>query len=115
MFLENKWYHLIAKEKILINDPVKGLDTSILQDYILNPILGISNPRKNKRIDFIGGTRGLKEIEKRCNLDAKIGFALYPVLISDLLKVADAGEVMPPKSTWFEPKLRSGLVIRLLD
>ena len=97
------------------DDPVEGLDASILQNHLLNPILGIDDPRTNKRIDFVGGIRGLKELERRCSLDAAIAFALNPVSIEELLAVADADKVMPPKSTWFEPKLRSGMVVRLLD
>ena len=114
MFLNEKWYRLEAKEHIISDDPVEGLDASILQNHLLAPILDIDNPRTNNRIDFVGGIRGLKELERRCILDAKIAFALYPVSIDDLLAVADAGKVMPPKSTWFEPKLRSGMVVRLL-
>ena len=115
MYLNECWYQLIAKDKIISNDSVSGLDTSILQDYLLNPILKIDDPRTNNRIDFVGGIRGLKELEKRCSLDAKVAFALHPVSIDELLTVADADKVMPPKSTWFEPKLRSGLVVRFLD
>ena len=88
---------------------------SILQNYILKPILGIHDPRINSRIDFVGGSRGLGELEKRCTLDAKVAFALYPVTINDLMRVADEDKVMPPKSTWFEPILRSGLVVRKFD
>ena len=91
------------------------MDASILQNHLLNPILGIDDPRTNERIDFVGGIRGLKELERRCSRDAAVAFALYPVSIEDLLAVADAGKVMPPKSTWFEPKLRSGLIVRLLN
>ena len=115
MFLNEKWYRLKAKEHIISDDPVEGLDASILQNYLLAPILDIDDPRTNKRIDFVGGIRGLEELERRCSLDAKVAFALHPVSIYDLLSVADADKVMPPKSTWFEPKLRSGLVVRLLD
>jgi len=115
MYLNNKWYKLIAKDEIITDDSVLGLDASILQDHLLNPILKINDPRTNKRIDFVGGVRGLEELEHRCSLDAKVAFALYPVTIDELLDVADEGKVMPPKSTWFEPKLRSGLVVRLLD
>ena len=97
------------------SDPVEGLDASILQNHLLAPILNIDDPRTNNRIDFVGGIRGLRELERRCTLDAKIAFALYPVSIDNLLAVADAGKVMPPKSTWFEPKLRSGMVVRLLE
>jgi len=115
MYLNGNWYRLNAKNKIISDDPVSGLDASILQDHLLNPILEIDNPRTNNRIDFVGGIRGLEELERRCSLDAKVAFALHPVSIDDLLTVADADKVMPPKSTWFEPKLRSGLVVRLLD
>ena len=115
MFLYEKWYRMEAKEHIISDDPVEGLDASILQNHLLSPLLDIDNPRTNKRIDFVGGIRGLDELERRCSLDAKVAFALYPVSIEDLLAVADAYQVMPPKSTWFEPKLRSGLVVRLLD
>ena len=95
-------------------DPVKGLDVSILQDNLLGPILGIGDPRIDKRIDFIGGIRGLKELEKRCAEDMTVAFSLYPTSIGELFSVADAGLLMPPKSTWFEPKLRSGLFIHML-
>lgn len=116
MYLNGKWYKLDAKPHIISDDPVKGLDVSILQDYVLEPLLGIENPRKDKRIDFIGGIRGLGEIEKLVDSgEYQIGFALYPTQIEQLLAVADAGMIMPPKSTWFEPKLRSGLLIHLLD
>ena len=115
MYLNNKWYKLTAKDEIITDDTVLGLDASILQDHLLNPILKINDPRTNKRIDFVGGVRGLEELEHRCSLDAKVAFALYPVTIDELLDVADEGKVMPPKSTWFEPKLRSGLIVRLLD
>ena len=115
MYLNGNWYRLNAKNKIVSDDPVAGLDASILQNHLLNPILEIDNPRTNNRIDFVGGIRGLEELERRCCLDAKVAFALHPVSIDELLIVADADKVMPPKSTWFEPKLRSGLVVRLLD
>ena len=115
MYLNNKWYTLDAKDEIITDDSVLGLDASILQDHLLNPILKINDPRTNKRIDFVGGVRGLEELEHRCSQDAKVAFALYPVTINELLDVADEGKVMPPKSTWFEPKLRSGLIVRLLD
>ena len=115
MYLNGKWYSLKTNKNIIGKDSVLGLDASILQDYILRPILNISNPRTDDRIDFVGGSRGLQELERRCKLDSKIAFALYPVLIEDLFQVSDEGKVMPPKSTWFEPKLRSGLVVRLFD
>ena len=96
-------------------DPVKGLDVSILQDQLLGPVLGIGDPRTDKRIDFIGGIRGLKELERRVREDMEIAFSMYPTSIEELLAVADAGLLMPPKSTWFEPKLRSGLFIHKLS
>jgi len=115
MYLNNKWYRLEVKDHIKSDDPVKGLEASILQKYLLTPILDIDDPRTNKRIDFVGGIRGMKELERRCETDCTVAFALPPVSIDQLLSVADSGQVMPPKSTWFEPKLRSGLVVRLLD
>ncbi len=114
MFLDGTWYQLTAKESILSDDIIEGLDVSILQKNVLHPLLGIADPRTDKRIDFVGGIRGLKELEYRCSTDMKIAFALYPVSISDLLSVSDQGEVMPPKSTWFEPKLGSGLFMHEL-
>lgn len=116
MLLDSQWYKLNVKNQYVPeNDPVKALDVSILQDNILGPVLGIDDPRTNKRIDFIGGIRGLEELERRCNLDCKVAFALFPTGLDQLMKIADAGEIMPPKSTWFEPKLRSGMVVRMLD
>ena len=111
MYLEGEWYLLSAKESILSEDPVDGLDVAILQDYLLTPVLGIGDPRIDKRIDFIGGIRGLKELERRANSDMKLAFSMYPTSIHELFDVADADLLMPPKSTWFEPKLRSGLFI----
>ena len=111
MFLEGKWYCLKARPEYMSNDPVDGLDVSILQDHLLDPVLGIGDPRTDKRVDFIGGIRGLKELERRCHEDMKVAFSMYPTSIRELLEVADAGRLMPPKSTWFEPKLRSGLFI----
>ena len=116
MFLKGTWYSLAAKEGTYpANDPVLSLDVSILQNNLLAPILGIQDVRSNNRIDFIGGIRGTKELEKRCNEDMEVAFALYPTSIEQLMMVADKGEVMPPKSTWFEPKLRSGIVMRSLE
>ncbi len=115
MYLGGKWYVLNAKNHLFSEDPVKGLDVSILQDYLLNPILGIQDPKTDKRIDFVGGIRGLKELERRCGLDMEIAFSMYPTSIYELFSVADQGLLMPPKSTWFEPKLRSGLYIHSLD
>lgn len=116
MFLDGTWYKLTAKDGIYDeNDPVDRLDVSILQNNLLDPILGIDDPRTNNRIDFIGGIRGLKELEDRVNNDMAVAFAMYPTTMDDLLSIADAGEVMPPKSTWFEPKLRSGLFVHKLS
>ena len=115
MYLDKNWYELKAKERILGNsDPVKALDVSLLQDYLLRPILGIEDPRIDKRIDFIGGIRGLGELEKRVNEDMMVAFSMYPTSITELFDVSDADKLMPPKSTWFEPKLRSGLFIHKL-
>lgn len=114
MYLQNSWYKLKAKEEILSSDPVEGLDVSLLQNNLLTPILGINDPRIDKRIDFVGGIRGLKELEKRANSDMKLAFSMYPTAITELFEVSDAGKLMPPKSTWFEPKLRSGLFIHKL-
>ncbi|MCI8949136.1 MAG: DUF1015 domain-containing protein [Lachnospiraceae bacterium] len=115
MYLDGQWYRLEAKPEIISNDPVKGLDVSLLQDFLLGPILGIGDPRTDKRIDFIGGIRGLKELEKRTKEDMEVAFSMYATSIQELLNVADAGLLMPPKSTWFEPKLRSGLFIHKLS
>ena len=111
MYLGKKWYLLTAKEAILSDDPVDGLDVAVLQDNLLEPLLAIKDPKTDKRIDFVGGIRGLDELEKRCNEDCVLAFSMYPTSISELFDVADAGRLMPPKSTWFEPKLRSGLFI----
>ena len=116
MYLDNKWYKLTARENSFdLDDPVGSLDASILQDNVLQPILGIEDPRTNKRIDFIGGIRGLEELEKRVDEGMAVAFSLYPTAIDDLMKIADEGKTMPPKSTWFEPKLRSGLFIHDLE
>lgn len=115
MYLSDKWYTLNVKNALLeITDPVKSLDVSLLQDYLLGPVLGIGDPRTDKRIDFIGGIRGLDELKRRADSDMKVSFAMYPTSIDELFAVADAGMLMPPKSTWFEPKLRSGLFIHSL-
>lgn len=116
MFVENQWFSLKAKaEFIEENDPVKRLDVSILQRNLLDPILGIADPRTDKRIDFVGGIRGLKELEKRATTDMKIAFSMCPTTIDDLMSIADAGKIMPPKSTWFEPKPLSGFFIHHLS
>lgn len=111
MYLSGKWYLLTAKDEIKSDDPVEGLDVAILQNSLLTPLLGIKDPRTDKRIDFIGGIRGLSELERRADSDMRVAFAMYPTSIGELFAVADAGLLMPPKSTWFEPKLRSGLFI----
>ena len=111
MFLDGDWYRLDAHEDILNDDPVEGLDVSVLQNEVLSPVLGIGDPKTDKRIDFVGGIRGLGELEKRCSSDMRLAFSMYPTSINELFEVADAGKLMPPKSTWFEPKLLSGLFI----
>lgn len=111
MYLSGQWYKLQIHSELQKDDPVKGLDVSLLQDYILGPILGIGDPRTDKRIDFVGGIRGLRELERRVNTDMQIAFSMYPTSIRELFDVADASLLMPPKSTWFEPKLRSGIFI----
>jgi len=117
MYLEGKWFSLTAKPCAYNdNDPIGVLDVTILTNQILSPILDIQDLRRSKRIDFIGGIRGLKELKKRVDSgEMKVAFALYPVSMNQLITIADSGNIMPPKSTWFEPKLRSGLVIHLLD
>lgn len=115
IYVENEWYKFKFSENLLSDDPVEGLDVSILQNNVLEPILGIADPKTDKRIDFVGGIRGMKELERRVNTDAKIAFAMYPTSISELFDVADAGLLMPPKSTWFEPKLRSGIFIHEIE
>ena len=115
MYLEDEWYSLVAKEKIKSEDAVEGLDVSLLQNYLLDPILGIKDPKTDKRIDFVGGIRGLGELERRVHTDMKVAFSMYPTSIAELFAVADAGRLMPPKSTWFEPKLRSGLFLHEIE
>ncbi len=115
LYMEKCWYKLTAKDGIFDeSDPVDRLDVSILQNNLISPILGITDPRTDKRIDFVGGIRGLKELEKRAENDMKIAFSMFPTTLDDLMSIADAGKVMPPKSTWFEPKLLSGLFIHKL-
>ncbi len=116
MFLGGGWYRLDAKAGTFDPDhPVESLDAAILQNNLLAPVLGIEDPRKESRIDFVGGIRGMDELEKRVREGWAVAFALYPTSIEQLMAIADAGEIMPPKSTWFEPKLRSGLVIHDLE
>lgn len=115
MYLDGTWYELRNRTTITSGlDEVNSLDVSILQNNLLAPILGIDDPRDSDRIEFIGGIRGLKELERRVNKDMAVAFSLYPTLINEIMDIADKGEVMPPKSTWFEPKLRSGLFIHKL-
>ncbi|GAU77370.1 DUF1015 domain-containing protein [Fusibacter sp. 3D3] len=115
MFIDNAWYKLTAHKGVYDeNDPVDRLDVSILQKNLLDPILGIEDPRTNERIDFVGGIRGLKALEKRVSNGFAVAFSMYPTTMDDLIDIANAGEVMPPKSTWFEPKLRSGLFVHRL-
>ncbi|MDA3814725.1 MAG: DUF1015 family protein [Candidatus Cloacimonetes bacterium] len=116
MYLDGRWFDLTAKEGTFdSNDPVKSLDVAILQDNLLNPILGVGDPRKDDRIDFIGGIRGLEELSRRVDECEAVAFSMFPTSIEQLMAIADADEVMPPKSTWFEPKLRSGMITHLLD
>lgn len=115
MYLENEWYSLSAKDEIKSEDAVEGLDVSLLQNDLLDPILGIMDPKTDKRIDFVGGIRGLGELERRVHTDMKVAFSMYPTSIAELFAVADAGRLMPPKSTWFEPKLRSGLFLHEIE
>jgi uncharacterized protein (DUF1015 family) len=116
MYLGGTWYELRAKAgSFPASDPVRGLDVSILQENLLGPILGIGDPRTNTRIDFVGGIRGMDELERRVKEGCAVAFAVYPTSLTQLMSVADAGEVMPPKSTWFEPKLRSGLLVRMYE
>ncbi|MBI3778551.1 MAG: DUF1015 domain-containing protein [Gammaproteobacteria bacterium] len=116
MYMKGQWYRLnIRPERLPADDPVKRLDVSLLQDNLISPILGIHDPRRDKRIDFVGGIRGLKELERRVDSgEMACAFSLHPTSMADLMRVADAGEVMPPKSTWFEPKLADGLVSQVL-
>ena len=116
MYLDREWYLLRPTNKVKETDSVgENLDVSILQNYLLKPILDVDDPRTSKKIDFIGGIRGAKELEKLVNSGKAVAaFSMYPVTIEDLMKISDAGEVMPPKSTWFEPKLRDGLLVHLI-
>ncbi len=115
MYLEDCWYRLSVKKPETGADPVEGLDVAVLQNRLLSPALGIENPKTDRRIDFVGGVRGLEELERRVHTDCKVAFALYPTSIKELFAVSDAGLLMPPKSTWFEPKLRSGLFIHKIE
>jgi uncharacterized protein (DUF1015 family) len=115
MYLQGNWYRLVASEGTYTTDPIGILDVTILQNNVLDKLLGIKDPRTDKRIDFVGGIRGLEELVKRVDSgEMKVAFALYPVTIQQLFDIADSGNVMPPKSTWFEPKLRDGLITQLI-
>ena len=116
MYLGGKWYQLhFAVNYIRAPDPIESLDVSILQNYILKPILGIDDPRTNERISFVGGSRGVAELEKMVDEgNGKVAFSMFPTTMDDLFAVADMNEIMPPKSTWFEPKLKDGLLIHLI-
>jgi uncharacterized protein (DUF1015 family) len=114
MYIDKQWYRLTAKPGSYTTDPIGILDVTILQDHVLAPLLGIADPRTDRRIDFVGGIRGMKQLEKRVDSgEMAVDFALYPVSLHQLMDIADSGNVMPPKSTWFEPKLRDGLVSHL--
>ncbi len=116
MYLGGKWFHLrFAVDFIREPDAIERLDVSILQNYILNPLLGIDDPRTNERVSFVGGARGVSELEKMVNEGAgKVAFSMFPTTMDNLFDVADMNEIMPPKSTWFEPKLKDGLLIHLI-
>ena len=116
MYLGGHWYKLAIDRGLVPDDPVGRLDVSLLADNIIAPILGITDQRRDKRIDFVGGARGLDELARRVDSgEMAVAFALYPTSMEDLMAVAEAGEVMPPKSTWFEPKLADGMVSHVLD
>lgn len=116
MYLGGRWYRLAVRPELIPADPVASLDVSLLQDHLLGPVLGIGDPRRDRRIDFVGGIRGLGELERRVDSgEMAVAFALYPTSLTALMAVADAGQVMPPKSTWFEPKLADGLLSHVLD
>ena len=115
IYTDGKWYSLKFDKTLIPKDPVAGLDVSVLQDNVLSPIFGIDDPKTDKRIDFVGGIRGLSELERRVSEDCSIAFSMHPTSIKELFAVADAGLLMPPKSTWFEPKLRSGLFIHEIE
>ncbi|MFR3489409.1 MAG: hypothetical protein ACLTTP_09360 [Alistipes ihumii] len=117
MYLDGRWYSLTAREGTYDDsDPIGVLDVTVLSERVLDRLLGIKDLRTDKRIDFVGGIRGLGELQRRVDSgEMKVAFALYPVSMKQLIDIADSGQIMPPKTTWFEPKLRSGLVIHSLD
>ena len=112
MYLGGAWYARSPKRPVDLSDPIRSLDVSVLQDRLLGPVLGIGDPRTDKRIDFVGGIRGTAELEKRIGSgNFAVAFSMHATTVAELMAIADAGETMPPKSTWFEPKLRSGLFV----
>jgi uncharacterized protein (DUF1015 family) len=117
LYINKSWYKLTIKEELAGNpDPVESLDVAILQKYVLDGILGIEDPRRSTRVDFVGGIRGLKELERRVDSgEMAAAFTMNPTSINELISIADAGQIMPPKSTWFEPKLRDGMFVHFLD
>ena len=115
MYIDGQWYALTAREGSYTSDPIGVLDVTILSEKVLDALLGIKDHRTDKRIDFVGGIRGLGELEKRVNSgEMAVAFSLHPVTIQQLFDIADSGNVMPPKSTWFEPKLRDGLLTHII-
>ena len=117
MYLDGRWFELHLDQKLIpAGDPVGGLDVSLLQTHVIAPLLGVADPRTDSRIDFVGGIRGLHELERRVTeLGAGVAFSFFPTSMEQLMAVADAGKLMPPKSTWFEPKLADGLLSHVLD
>lgn len=115
MYYRDEWYRLTIDNSCYTGDPVEDLDVAVLQKYLLEPVFGITDPKVDTRIDFVGGIRGLKELERRVHTDARVAFAMFPTDIHELFAVSDAGKLMPPKSTWFEPKLRSGILIHRIE
>lgn len=115
MYYRDEWYRLIINNECYTGDPVEDLDVAVLQKELLEPVFGIADPKVDERIDFVGGIRGLAELERRVHTDATVAFAMFPTNIHELFAVSDAGKLMPPKSTWFEPKLRSGLLIHRIE
>jgi len=116
LFIDSKWHSMVLKEEALDKStPITQLDSQILTDLVFGPILGITDLKKDNRIDFVGGIRGHKELERRCQLDCVAAVALHPCSINELMNVADANMIMPPKSTWFEPKPRSGFCVRIFE
>lgn len=114
LYINNKWYSCFVKQELVdTQDPVKSLDTQFMTDYVFDKILGIKNIRTDHDVDFVGGIRGMKELEQRCHTDSIAAFAMHPTLLSEVFAVADKGMIMPPKCTWFEPKPRSGFVVNV--